>query len=543
MKKKLALIMAIMLVIALFTGCGGNSGGSNGDPNTGDSPGINASPETTPLTEISPTPEPPQDFLAAGKYEVDAEGWPLGKFEYELPLTTKDITFSLMTVNYTPQYIPEGDLNEIPIWGQMGDMTGVHIEYILATAADCAEKFATMLAADDLPDICSQGQNRYTGSQREAIDDGWFVNIADYREYIPNYLYEIHERSRNDSNVYEQVFLDDDTACVFYNIWKISSGIGWFIREDLMEDLGLGKAADIITVDQLHDVFLAFKAAYGDQGFSPMILYYCFELDGGKLLSCYNTALFTFSIGYYKRLRDGHVEYCGATDDDLAALTTLNGWWNEGLIDPDWSSYSGNMDLDAQFTNGTMGYVFLTPDDAMKRNAVCIDPDCRYMPTPRLRLTEDQVLKWGLAEKPLGSGSYVVSTKCADIPLCLTWIDWQYSEAGSEYISWGPEGDLWAYDSNGKRMLTDFILNNEAGSTWIMQLYGANTMSDGGLIDNSRNYAVAEGETLLDMNGVWDVGSYYNGKYDCPNSIQLKGAQTGEVNNLGGDTNSDHAEN
>jgi hypothetical protein len=66
-----------------------------------------------------------------------------------------------------------------------------------------------------------------------------------------------------------------------------------------------------------------------------MILYYCFELDGGKLLSCYNTALFTFSIGYYKRIKDGHVEFCGATDDDLAALTTLNGWWNEGLIDPD----------------------------------------------------------------------------------------------------------------------------------------------------------------------------------------------------------------
>jgi hypothetical protein len=34
-----------------------------------------------------------------------------------------------------------------------------------------------------------------------------------------------------------------------------------------MEKLGLGKAADIKTVDQLHDVFLAFKAAYGDRDF------------------------------------------------------------------------------------------------------------------------------------------------------------------------------------------------------------------------------------------------------------------------------------
>jgi putative aldouronate transport system substrate-binding protein len=92
-------------------------------------------------------------------------------------------------------------------------------------------------------------------------------------------------------------------------------------------------------------------------------------------------------------------------------------------------------------------------------------------------------------------------------------------------------------------MLTDFILNNEAGSTWIMQLYGANTMSDGGLIDNSRNYAVADGEVLMEMNNVWDVSDYYDGEYDWRNGIQLNDSQTGEVNNLSGDINTYYAEN
>lgn len=68
-------------------------------------------------------------------------------------------------------------------------------------------------------------------------------------------------------------------------------------------------------------------------------------------------------------------------------------------------------------------------------------------------------------------------------------------------------------------------------------------MSDGGLIDNSRNYAVAEGEALMEMKRVWDISSYYDGEYDWRNGIQLKDAQTGEVNNLGGDINTYYAEN
>jgi len=544
MKRRLSLILAIALILTLFAGCGGKSETSAKPSETAEATsGATSAPTAGPTAAATPAQTDSPYHFAAGNFETDAEGWPLAKYEYELPLTTQEETFSLMTCSYVPQYIPEEGMIGIPIWSNMAEMTGVNIEYNITTIVDTAERFAILLAADDLPDICSQGQNRYNGTQQEAISDGWFVNIADYREYIPNYLYEIRERSKANPNIYEKVFLDDETACVFYTMSKIQTGIGWFIREDLMEELGLGKAKDITTLDQLHEVFKAFKVSYGDEGFWPMILYYCFELGGGKLLSCYNTTLFTFAIGYFKRIGNGQGEFCGAPDDDLAAITTLNEWWNEGLIDPNWSSYTGNPDLGSQFANGTMGYVFLTPDDSVVRNAECVDPDCKYMPTPRMRLTEDQVLKWGLAPNSLGDGSYVVSADCANIPLCLTWIDWQYSEDGSEYISWGPEGDLWNYNENGERMLSDFILNHDAGSTWIMQLYGASTISDGGLVDNSRNYAIPGGKELLEMLEVWDVSGYYDGEYDWHDGIRLTEDQNSEVGRLSGDINTYYAEN
>lgn len=552
MKKTISLIMALCFIVALFAGCGGNNAA---DPGSGGSataqttaqptPTPSAKPDAGGTTEptAEPTPEPtPVGRLAQGKVEYNDAGIPLSKYEYELPLTTEDVEFSLFTINYTPQYIPEGGMNDIPIWGNMGKMTGVHIEYIMSTAAACGEQFAVLLAADDIPDITAQGQSRYSGPLREAIEDGWFANIAEYRDFIPNYLFELNKASAQNPNSYEKVFLDKDTAAVFYDILKMPSNIGWCIREDIMDDLNLGKAADIRTVDQLHTVFTAMRAN-GEDDFYPMPLYYCFELSGGKLFSGYNTALFTFSIGYYKRIVDGHVQYCGSTDDDLAALTTLHQWYEEGLIDPNWSSYTGNNDLNSQLANSKLAYVQLTVDDCANRNAACVDPDCRFVPTPRLSLYEGQTLKWGLATNYLGDGSYVVSAKCSDVELAISWVDWHYSDFGCEYCSWGPEGELFYINEDGEKRLTDMILNNEAGTTWILQLYGASTMSEGGLIDNTRNYAIDGGKETMAMLSIWDVSDCYSGEYDWRDGITLSTDQNDVVQRLKGDLNTYYQEN
>ena len=566
MKRALAILLAVLFAAALFTGCGNAPAapataapGASQAPATQapatQAPATNAPATQAPATQapatqapateapITAAPEGPQNYLAPGNYTVDSEGWPTGKYTYTLPLTTKDITFDMMTINYTPQYIPEDGMAAIPIWAEEIRMTGVNMEYVIASAQNCKEMFATMLASDDLCDITAQGQNRYSGPLREAIEEDWFVNIADYREYIPNYLYEIHERAKTNPNIYDTVFLDKNTAAVFYSLYTDRIGDGWFIREDKMEKLGLGKAKDVITIEDLHQVFLAQKVAYGDEGYIPMGMYNCLEKSGGKMFSGYNTAMFSFSTGYYKRIRDGHVEYCGTTEDDKAAMTTFSTWFAEGLIDPNYASISANADYDAQLIDGKIGYVFLPPDDAARRSRVCVDPDCSFMPTPRLRLYEGQILKYGLAEGVNANGSYTVSCSCEDIPLCLTWIDWKYSDEGSDYISWGPEGTMWEYNDKGQRMLTDFVLKSEAGSTWMLCLYGANIMSDGGLVNNLRTIATSDYDLISEMIKVWDVSGYYDGEYEWRNGVTLDSADSAEVSSLSADVNTYYAEN
>jgi hypothetical protein len=53
----------------------------------------------------------------------------------------------------------------------------------------------------------SQGVFYWTsGTLQTAVDDGYFANLYNYREYMPNYLWEIITRSVNNINLKPTVF-------------------------------------------------------------------------------------------------------------------------------------------------------------------------------------------------------------------------------------------------------------------------------------------------------------------------------------------------
>ena len=64
-----------------------------------------------------------------------------------------------------------------------------------------------------------------------------------------------------------------------------------YIKEDWLQDLGLGTASDIKTVDQLHNALLAFKSAYSTNGeIFPMFFHNCIENAPGAFFGAYNTS-------------------------------------------------------------------------------------------------------------------------------------------------------------------------------------------------------------------------------------------------------------
>ncbi|NLO48735.1 MAG: hypothetical protein GX111_10510 [Clostridiales bacterium] len=537
MKRTFALILAIVIAVALLNGCGQKTGGNAEVTNTAaaeQTPAQGTPEQSTP----EPDPESPYNF-AVGKYETGPDGWATGLYSYELPLATTDETFSYYVLNFTPQYIPDNDMQAVPYVQEKAVMTGVNIEYILCTMENVSTMFSVMMASDDIPDIVSMGNNRIGMSMEEAINENWYCNIYDYKEYMPNYFYLVQEYAKESPSLLRNTFIHDDMVGMIWTFINVAPEEGWYLRQDWMDELNLGKAGDVTTIDELYDVLTAFKAAYGDNEHWPMTVFAWFELSPGRLFSGYNTSLWNIIIGYYKRVNEGKVEFCGATDDDLAAMTRLHQWWDEGLIDPNYSSYMDSIMINSVVAQDRLGYVFGAPTSVPVWEELCVDPDCRYEPTPRLRLYEDQELQWNLG-KAVTFSMWTISAKCANLPLVLSWTDWHYSTEGSDFCTWGLEGSTWEYDDAGERMLTEFVLEHPAGPSSILSIYAG---GDVGVFDLRRNFAYDGGERFYAMYNVWDVSEYYGGKLDFPADFTLSAEAGNEVTALSGDLSTYYAEN
>ena len=547
MKRTLAMLLAVLLVLALFAGCnsgtgtttgtGSNTGSTNtesGTTNTGSTnteSGTTTEPTETEGGEAAPAEDEGPYHFAKGHFEYNEDGYVSEAYEYELPLSTTDEVFTYWTTCWTPQALPEDGYRGLATMQEMEKQTGVHIEYEAVSSDTRSQNFSVLLASDDLRDIMDQANYFYTGTARSMIDDGWFINFYDYRDYMPNYLFNLWDR--HDIDVLKYGRVDDTTwPAMFGMVIEPMAALGYMMREDLMEKWDLGKPEDVKTLDQWHDVLTAFKANGVEW---PMPIFKTLDLANG--FCAFNTLLSVSdsALPAAKRI-DGEIKYCLTTDDDRDAVEMLNKWLSEGLIDPNYASYGSTQDMGMQITTGVYACVPLTPSEVDGWQAAATDADCSWWPTPRVRKTEDQILQYGLKGSNFHMGSACVSAKCENVPLVCTWLDWKWSPDGIILDNWGVEGVTFEWNEKGERQLTDFVLNNPdgLGAAWVMVLYTNDGLRQPCLNMHLRMYAYPGGERYVEMFKAWKVEDY-GGEYDIPSGIRYTDEQSEELNKYSND--------
>ena len=537
MKKTLSLVLALLFVLALFAGCG-NGGGT---PATQAPGGSTAAPATqapnggTPATE-EPADEGPYHF-AEGKYEKNAEGFPVEKYVYDRPITDNDDVLTKWTTCYTPQYIPEDGWGSIPVWKGVRDYTGVHIEYNIVDSSNRSQNFSVLLASDGLDDICDQGGYFYSGGTlKNAVEDGYFVNLKPYQDYMPCYMWETWTRSQVNPDTMDRIFYDKDTIISLAGMLvEPAPSMGYYLRQDWMTRLGLGEAISVRTYDKLHECLVAFKNMKAEQGENifPFFISSNVESVAGFFFGGYDTAIYTGNMSYM-RVRDGKVEFCGTTEDDRAAMTLLTTWFSEGLISPNFQTFVAGEDYDAGTNTDGLGVNLGPPsgwqnmEDAGKE----YNPNCQWECLKRLVKKDGDIIHYGNKIGGFHYGSAIVSGNCPNVELAASWLDWWMSEWGSWWTSWGPEGTLWEYNENGEMRLTDWCMNWEGGMAWCMCLYGCNGLVEFCLQIHKRNYYYDGGERALHAFEVFYPYDFYDGAWEWPSEVKMTDEEREETNQI-----------
>jgi DNA polymerase III, alpha subunit len=526
MKRTLILVLALLMVLSLFAGCGGNGGTT--PPAATDAPAATQAPATkAPATQAPAATEAPAETEAPQETEappeepglpfaVDENGIATEQYNWPLPLTENDKPFTYWTCCWTPEYLPEDGFGatELPIEAQK--RTGVNVEYVLAPTTSRNEAFSVMLAADDLCDMCCNASSYYPGTVVEMVEDGYFVNVYDYREYMPNYLWHCTYEHPEDTDTKARVFYYDDFVPIVYSLAiKFGEMIGGYtIREDLMDQVGM-KIDDLIYWQDWEDALMAIKVADNNIEYP---LWFARTLELGNYWQWHSygsmTAIPTTALPSVY-LKDGQVQLGCTTDEDLTLMQQMNKWYGMGLITPNWTAYSTPNDYAEEMNNDQVACTYNGATNLPEADGHCSNPNCRWKAMQKPVLEEGQIFHTGKSRVRTGTGNCSFASTCYDLPTAMKWIDYRYSPEGYELYTYGPDGIIVYTDENGERHNTDWALNNPDGKalTWLAFIYSMDAFVDPALADTETKLFNPAGDKARVAIAYWT--DWLNAHYDA----------------------------
>lgn len=229
----------------------------------------------------------------------------------------------------------------------MKDELNIDVQ-LLWESDEYASKISLCIASDDLPDMfVSPNYITYASlvenEKLADLSEAWKTYATDYVQMV--------------CDSYETTWVDALTDadghlyCIASPQYYYDGSAQMWLRQDWLDALNLTAPT---TIDELHDMLVAFKDAYGSR--------LVFQKDPlGAYSSLYSAWGICSALNAYPSIwtenAEGKVEYGTLTDEMKEAVRLLNTWYNEGLIDPEFPTYDTNAVV-AKFNAGETGILF-----------------------------------------------------------------------------------------------------------------------------------------------------------------------------------------
>lgn len=424
----LALAMSMGLILS---GCGGGSGDDTGSAaDTADDGAV-----SDPLESVGDT----DGAASAGSVS--------------LPLTEEKQTLTVWTKNdVSMMNISGGDLNSIPFFKELEERTNVHIEWAIPASGSEQEQFNLLFTSGELPDIMYNVG--YIDGLDAAVDDGYVLDLTPYlEEYAPNYLAAVKNAS---PDVQKTVKTDGGRYACMQTIFQTEQPpwMGLMVRQDWLDELGLDVP---VTVDDWEEMLTAFKEKKGAS--APLSLsseaYNILSIGTG--LGLYGA---DFANGWYQI--DGQAKFFFYSDPEAGreTLTMLNRWYNNGLIDPDFTTASFFADS-VLVNNGITGAFHAIYGHPTSIFAAATEGGAKFTAVlPPVR-KEGDTMNYRTGNQSVGN-SLIISTDCENPELAIRWIDYLFSEEGALLANYGIEDETFTMVDE-KPQFTELMTNNPDG--------------------------------------------------------------------------------
>ncbi len=421
MKKTLALVLAVLMVLAL------------------------AACAKTPASSTAPASS------AAPAESKDTESKEETKITYPL----KDGgELSLAWVEQAAVTAGGNKWQDTPFIKGLEENTGIKLKIVHP------QDFSVYFAGQDYADMIFYQWDTYVGGAAKAISDNIIIPIEDYLEKnAPDYKAFIEGNkdwnkmaTTSDGHKYAFNFVRTEEV--------LRTSCGLIIREDWMKDLGLELPE---TPDELKNVLIAFRDKKGAT--APLSLAYGTMQWGFAELGMVSGA---FGIpSYYSYVDNGTVKYGAYEDGYKEYLAYMNDLYKEGLLDKNFMTLDGTT-VTANLINGVSGLVLGSGGSGIGNwmtAAEKVDPKFSLTGVSPLAAKKGEKSVGGNYENPIVNGMGVaISSGCKNVELACKFLNYGYTEAGHIYWNFGTEGVSYTIVNDNpyyKHAFTDKVMKAE----------------------------------------------------------------------------------
>lgn len=327
--------------------------------------------------------------------------------------------------------------------------TNIDIIWETIPASAWAERKATMIAGDDLPDIIAGGgvsddEMAAWGAQ------GLLVELTPYLEYMPNFqeILKVHPE------YLEQIKLADGSIYGFghgavidfgergdllyvHEDWLKAAGLDYPIREEKLH-----RVLDVdLTIDEFTDMLYAFKEIAPENGYA---------LSGN-----YGDNAFDELYGVFGRVdnnkhivvEDGEVIFTAAQEEWKNAVNYFAGLYADGIIDPEYFSQDGSTYLAKAAQEMPLFGVGLTWTAHQYDNSMGEAYDKWILVKPIA--DEDGNQTWLRSYSGIAGGIFCITKDCENVLTAVRFQDYLYDPDNSMQLSLGEYGTSCVKNEDG----------------------------------------------------------------------------------------------